>query len=333
GAGGMGEVFAAHDAQLDRIVALKLLKTEGSGEARARFQREARAMARLNHPNVVSVFDAGVARDRMFVAMERIEGPTLADWLAAGPRSWREIVDVFAQAGRGLEAAHAAGIVPRDFKPSNVILGDRRRVADVGLARAVAEATDDVAGPTPDVLEAVVTEAGRTIGTPAYMAPEQRAGSAVTAASDQYAFCVALHEALYEARPGDPAPRRRVPGFLQAVVARGLASRPEDRYPSMRALVADLARGRARARRPWLAGAAGMAALAAAAYLAARPRPEPDWLPVELSREQRTSGIKDITISRDGATLAYVTADEVMIEPRAGGARVHLALPKNLGRP
>src|SRR5262249_59431739 len=99
-----------------------------------------------------------------------------------GPRSWREIVDVFAQAGRGLEAAHAAGIVHRDFKPSNVILGDRVRVADFGLARAVAEATDDVAGPTPDVLEAVVTEAGRTIGAPAYMAPEQRPGSAPTAA-------------------------------------------------------------------------------------------------------------------------------------------------------
>jgi tetratricopeptide (TPR) repeat protein len=257
GAGGMGEVFAAHDPELDRPVALKIVKPAmggGSPEARARFLREAQAMARLNHPNVVSVFDVSSVGERVFVAMELVEGPTLADWLADGPRPWRDVVRVFLEAGRGLEAAHAAGVVHRDFKPSNVILGKRVRVVDFGLARGLYAPSPSSA---PTVLEGVVTQTGGALGTPAYMAPEQRQGAPASPLSDQYSFAVALHEALFGARPGaTPATARTVPRPLRAVVQRALLPRPEDRYPSMRALLDVLGRDPAQARRRWLVAAA-----------------------------------------------------------------------------
>src|SRR5215831_14376511 len=268
GAGGMGEVFAAHDAELDRMVALKVIKPDLAGSspaARARFQREAQAMARLNHPNVVSVFDVCEDGRRVFVAMELVRGPTLAAWMAERPHSWREVVAVFLEAGRGLEAAHAAGIVHRDFKPANVILGERVRVADFGLARAVDAADEEAAGPgpLPTPLQGLVTRTGQAVGTPAYMAPEQGAGGPASPLSDQYGFAIALHEALFGARPGESAPTRAVPARLRAIVVRGLAVRPQDRYPSMRELLADLGRDPARTRRRWLAvsGAIGLAAL------------------------------------------------------------------------
>jgi tetratricopeptide (TPR) repeat protein len=255
GAGGMGEVFAAHDPELDRVIALKIMQPGVGGEspeARARFLREAQAMARLSHPNVVSVFDVASVGERVFVAMELIEGPTLAAWIADGPHPWREVVRIFLQAGRGLEAAHAAGIVHRDFKPSNVILGERARVVDFGLARALHEPSPSSA---PTMLDGVVTQTGEALGTPAYMAPEQRAGTPASPLSDQYSFAVALHEALFGARPGTPTPARAIPRAVRAVVERALRPRPEERYPSMRALLDDLGRDPARARRRWLAAA------------------------------------------------------------------------------
>src|SRR5689334_341985 len=134
-------------------------------------------MARLNHPNVVAVYDVGAIANTTFVAMELVEGPTLAAWLAEAPRSVDAIVDVFVQAGRGLAAAHAAGITHRDFKPSNVMLGDRVRVVDFGLARpAGADTADSTAATSP--LDTAVTRSGGLLGTPAYMAPEQRARAA-----------------------------------------------------------------------------------------------------------------------------------------------------------
>jgi hypothetical protein len=246
GQGGIGEVFAAHDPELNRIVAAKMLRPGLAGqspEARARFQREAQAMARLSHPNVVAVYDVGSVGDRVYVAMERVEGPTLEAWLAERPRGWREVLEVFVQAGLGLEAAHAAGLVHRDFKPSNVIVGDRVRVADFGLARVAAEA-EPTEVPAATVLDGVVTQTGATLGTPAYMAPEQRAGGPPSPRSDQYSFAVALHEALYGARPGEPAKKgwNRPPARLRRVVQRGLSVKPADRYPTMSELLRALSR-------------------------------------------------------------------------------------------
>jgi tetratricopeptide (TPR) repeat protein len=288
GAGGMGEVFAAHDPELDRLVALKILRPGIGGtspEARARFQREAQAMARLSHPNVVSVFDVASAAERVFVAMELVEGPTLAAWIADGPHSWREVVRVFLEAGRGLEAAHAAGIVHRDFKPSNVILGARARVVDFGLARALYEESPTS---TPTALEGTVTQTGDALGTPAYMAPEQRVGAPASPLSDQYSFGVALHEALVGARPGMPAAARAIPRALRTIVERALQPLPKDRYPSMRALLDDLARDPSRARRRWFAAAA-VALLVPAALLVRY-----EMLPPRCSgAEARLAGVWD----------------------------------------
>ncbi|HEY0987831.1 MAG TPA: serine/threonine-protein kinase, partial [Kofleriaceae bacterium] len=271
GSGGMGEVYAAHDPELDRLVAVKVVRAgigSSSPEARMRFQREAQAMARLNHPNVVSVYDVGTIGGRTFVAMELVDGPTLAAWLAE-PRDVREIVDVLAQAGRGLAAAHAAGLTHRDFKPSNVMLGERVRVVDFGLARPVEGDDSADSGATP--LSATVTHSGGVVGTPAYMAPEQRTRAEWSALSDQYSFAVVLHEAVTGARPGEsPAGPRALPAWLRPVLDRALQPRPEDRFPSMDALLARLERSRHRTRRRWIAASAGVAVVAVGASVAWR---------------------------------------------------------------
>src|SRR5262249_15356851 len=158
-----GEVYAAYDPVLDRAVAIKILRNRDdvvASAATARFQREAQAMARLNHPNVVSVFDVDMVGDRVFVTMELVEGPTLAMWIAHGGYTWREVVEIFLQAGRGLAAAHGAGIVHRDFKPANVILGDRVRVADFGLARSTPEIEPPSASSVATPLGLGLTETG-----------------------------------------------------------------------------------------------------------------------------------------------------------------------------
>ncbi|MEZ4385457.1 MAG: serine/threonine-protein kinase [Nannocystaceae bacterium] len=230
GVGGMGVVYAAFDPELDRKVAIKLLQQRGPGSmGPARLLREAKAMARLSHPGVITVHDVGIVDDQVFIAMELVEGGTLREWLAAAPRSWREVVNVFIQAGEGLAAAHEAGLVHRDFKPDNVLVGDdgRVRVLDFGLARATDEggATQERRQPDDrpvdalasslssstllrsagleelDVSAAQLSRDGAIIGTPAYMAPEQHLGADVDARSDVFAFCVALWEALYAQHP------------------------------------------------------------------------------------------------------------------------------------
>jgi eukaryotic-like serine/threonine-protein kinase len=284
GAGGMGVVYAAYDPELDRRVAVKLLRPDrfSSEAGRLRLLREAQALARLTHPNVVAVYDAGTFGGRVFVAMELVEGETLRQWLEAGSRSWREVLDRFLPAGRGLAAAHAAGLVHRDFKPENVLLGrdGRVRVVDFGLAKALADAAEEpavegvAAEDSGGALVTPLTEWGVVLGTPAYMAPEQLRGIAADARSDQFSFCVALYEALYGERPfaGD-SPRAiaeavsrgvvkeapagtKVPGWLRAVVLRGLKASPEERYPAMDGLLRDLERDPEAVRRRWLAAAA-----------------------------------------------------------------------------
>jgi len=285
GEGGMGVVHAAFDPDLERRVALKVLRTtDVGGDARHRLLREARAMARLTHENVVVVHEVGTVGDRDYVAMELIDGSTLAEWLAAKPRTVFEIVEAFIRAGRGLAAAHAAGLVHRDFKPHNVL---RRKdgkivVTDFGLARGVENAHAVALDVTlrPDSNQpsghSGITATGSVLGTPAYMAPEQWTGGIVGAAADQFGFCVALWEALTGARPfkGDSieelkAEVRRGPAELDAsklprrlrkILVRGLDPDPAKRFPNMDSLLAEL---RSSERRAGLAFAAGGAAIAA----------------------------------------------------------------------
>src|SRR5580692_2461113 len=255
GRGGMGVVYLAHDRKLGRDVALKLHRAGSGGGTIDRLEREAMAMARLAHPNVVAVYEVASVDDRMYVAMEYVRGQTLRGWLATA-RSWREIVAMVGTAGRGLAAAHAAGLVHRAFKPENVLVGDdgRPRVGDFGLARSdrARVAVD------PTQLATADTDTRGISGTPAYMAPEQLCGDPVDARCDQFAFAVVAWECLYGERPFRgatlaalleaierqhlPASSRRVPEAVRGVIARGLATAPEDRFADMPALLAALDR-------------------------------------------------------------------------------------------
>jgi predicted Ser/Thr protein kinase len=260
GQGAMGVVYRADDPELGRAVALKLLKRPDP-ELTERLVREARSMAKVNHPNVVAVYDVGVSGDTTYIAMELVEGTTLRAWQNKR-HTVAEIVEQYIAAGRGLGAAHDAGIIHRDFKPDNCLVGsnNRVRVTDFGLAAAqLGEDAGD--GVTTDIH---LTSAGSVMGTPAYMAPEQFTGGNVDSRTDQFNFSVALYEALYRERPfagktfeqlGDnvcegkvrPAPpRTRVSSALRAIVLRGMAVKPGDRYPSMDHLLAELGRDRAK---------------------------------------------------------------------------------------
>lgn len=340
GSGGVGVVYAAHDPKLGRRVAVKLLRHDRLGHdaehAGERLREEAQAMARLAHPNVVTVFDVGEHDGGVYIAMELVEGRSLRDWLADTARPWREVLGMYFQAGRGLSAAHDAGLVHRDFKPPNVLVGHdgRARVVDFGLASTgptievagvdgaldsasasgqyhqTARLTDiettidesgrsaTAGGPestgvfqTMEILRGrgadvlgtfagdmtvdgtaqgsgldpgVTLPAGRTrsglvAGTPAYMAPELFLGRSADARSDQFAFCVSLYEGLYGRRPFEgsnasqlaeavlagrlrpPPERARVPGWIHAIIEQGLATRRQDRHPSIRSMLASIA--------------------------------------------------------------------------------------------
>ena len=327
GKGGMGEVYAAYDPELDRKVAIKLLRVRGSqaeaDEGRSRLLREAQAIAKLSHPNVVVVYDVGAFEDQVFMAMEFIDGHTLSYWMHAAARRWTEVLKVFAEAGRGLVAAHEKGMVHRDFKPDNVMLSadGQVRVMDFGLARVMIGRDGPAAPPaavpstgkrfalpvgigpladddgdldktrtigrsqSPAVPERVapapsepasyqLTQTGAMLGTPAYMSPEQFAGRHSDARSDQFSFCIALYEALYGERPFGgsslptltasvlegrvrrPTPGSDVPGWVRDIVLRGLSVEPDARWPSMRALLAELEKnGEVARRRDFDAGA------------------------------------------------------------------------------
>jgi tetratricopeptide (TPR) repeat protein/tRNA A-37 threonylcarbamoyl transferase component Bud32 len=245
GEGAMGRVYAAWDPVLDRRVALKLIhpRLAGNSElARTRLLREAQSLARVSHPNLVGVHDAGALDEAVFIAMEFIDGLTLRAWLAERERTTAQILEAFVQAGRGLAAAHAAGLVHRDFKPENVLVGKdgRVRVSDFGLARG------EEREPGPTSADPLVSAAGALIGTPAYMAPEQLAGEAANARSDQFAFCIALFEALGPGRPfarntaeavARGMPALKAPSRIVRALEQGLRARPEQRFPSLEALL------------------------------------------------------------------------------------------------
>jgi eukaryotic-like serine/threonine-protein kinase len=285
GGGAMGDVYSAYDPQLDRKLAIKILRPQTIGNP-ARLWREAQAMARLQHPNVIGVYDAGIVEGEGFVAMELIDGCTLSAWLENEARPRRDILRAFVQAGRGLAAAHAVGLIHRDFKPANVLVDrdGRVRVGDFGLARSIAdvEESDETARPAAATasLQDTITKTGSLLGTPSYMSPEQLRGKAAGTFSDQFSFCVALYRALYGEKPFDgedvaalaasvtagrlrPPPKDKgVPGWLRDVVMRGLATEPSARWPSMDALLAALERDPARRIRR---GAIAVAVIAAAA--------------------------------------------------------------------
>ncbi len=303
GAGAMGVVHAAYDEELDRRVAIKLLLdgAPAGSEERARMTREALAMARLSHPNVVQIHEVGEHAGQVFIAMEYVRGATLSQWLVAGERSWQEILDVFEQAGRGLLAAHRAGLVHRDFKPDNVLVGHdgRVRVADFGLAHIQAargsDSGDSMTMPSSRHLGAGVSLQGGRVGTPAYMSPEQHDGVATDARSDQFSFCVALYQAVYQQHPfaaatvfqlaiavhegavREPPAGHAAPAWVHRALATGLAPNPGHRHASMEVLLAELSRDPPAPASVWrsLATAAAVVGLAGLAWLALRGEPPP----------------------------------------------------------
>ncbi|HUJ61335.1 MAG TPA: protein kinase [Kofleriaceae bacterium] len=285
GRGGMGTVYRADDVELGRPVALKRLHA-GVIDERI-LMREARAAAQLQHPNVVTVHEVGDDAGAPFIVMELIEGTTLTSWLRDG-RTWREVVAVLAQAGRGLAAAHARGLVHRDFKPDNVLVdaAGHAKVADFGLARVAPGPTRAHVGA---LTRAHVGALGSTLGlagTPAYLAPELVDGGAPDARSDQFAFAITLYEALYGRHPfvgttaeaiwaemaaGRVRPATgRVPAWLDRHVRRALAADPRDRWPDVASLVRAIERPPRRTW-PYVVGAPAIAAIAATIAWVALP--------------------------------------------------------------
>jgi tetratricopeptide (TPR) repeat protein len=280
---------------------------------------EARALAKLNHPNVITVHDVGSFQDHVFIAMEIIDGWNANEWARETKRSWREVLDTYVKAGHGLVAAHGASIIHRDFKPDNILVGrsGRVRVTDFGIARvrkrgtdsAVRELQEEASTDDPDTrkglelfasAEGRLTAPGSVPGTAGYIAPEQYEGIDASERSDQFSFCVSLYEALYGQRPfagethaaiafaiisgtvQEPPRGFDVPGWLRRVLLRGLAVKPEDRYPSMQALLDDLSKNpevqRRQTRTLFLGGlavAAGIFAFASTRQGAAEPCPAP----------------------------------------------------------
>ena len=288
GAGAMGVVYAAYDPDLDRKVAVKFLKSReknvGGSPHHQRLVREARALAKLSHANVVTVHGVGESDHGTYVAMEYIDGMDLAEWTKQNECGWRDIVAVYLQAARGLAAAHRAGIIHRDFKPHNVLLGRDGvvRVADFGLARGASDMGPAEPGGDREPAEGGnLTETGGVLGTPLYMAPEQHMGAKLGPAADQYAFCASLFETLHGRPPFsgsgmvalleskldrrlDRPARSDTPRWLSRIVERGLAPQPEDRFESMDALIAQIDAGLRPRRPPWWL-ALGVAALGGAA--------------------------------------------------------------------
>jgi hypothetical protein len=294
GAGAMGVVYRAEDKELGRDVALKQLHQPDLALT-GRLIREARSMAQVNHPNVVAVYDVGVVDDTTYIAMELVTGESMRTWQAK--RTVTELLEAYVAAGRGLAAAHDAGLIHRDFKPDNVLVGNdgRVRVTDFGLAASRAsDDLEDSAHPAARSIDDInLTTSGSVLGTPAYMAPEQFLGGNVDARTDQFNFCVSLYEALYKQRPFGgktfdelsdnvcdgkvraPPQGSRISNALRAILLRGLSVKPGDRFPTMGSLLTELGRDRAKPwrRTAWVAAAlAGILALGLGADFAVRSR-------------------------------------------------------------
>lgn len=307
GQGAMGSVMRAQDARLRRAVALKLLRLDTiDASSRERMVREAHAMAQLSHPNVVAIYDVEETRHGILLVMELVEGQTLREWVTP-QRAWSSVVAAYVSAARGLLAAHREGIVHRDFKPANVLIGQdggQVKVADFGLAKLAGE--DDLRHSVPDPAgeslspssgpssgNAPLTEAGMVMGTPRYMAPEQHAGKDVTPAADQFALCVAIWEGLHGRAPyDDPLAKQAGPpawerndvrqGVIRAV-ERGLSPTPDDRWPDLGSLIEQL---EPPAQRPWIWLATAVAGTAVVAAAGASNTAAPAAAPCTTARAQ-----------------------------------------------
>ncbi len=335
GAGGMGRVYEAVDAELDRRVAIKLLAERDTdrGASRQRMLREARSLARVSHPNVVQIFDVGEHEGAIFLAMEYVDGQTLEAWQEQ-PRRWRAVLDKYLQAGEGLAAVHANGLVHRDFKPANVLVdgNGRVKVADFGVAILEASAATTLPDRPSDLepsrsVTARLTETGAMLGTPAYMSPEQLRAGMVDARTDQFSFCFALYEAVFGRQPYSVEQRRdrdnrvelghlRAPGWLRGVLVRGLAPRPADRWPDMDELLRALRRGAHRGRTATLTGAAlvGATAIASASFWAASPSCEDSRAAIEpVWNAERGEAIRDAFV-KTGMPFASTSADTVVAQ-------------------
>ena len=354
GAGGMGIVVAAYDERLDRRVAIKVLRPDRFGRlgdtvARQRLIQEARAMARLAHPNVVTVHEVGELADHVvFLVMELVTGVTLGAWLRDDARTLPEILDVFLSAGQGLAAAHTAGVIHRDFKPDNVLVGDdgRVRVTDFGIARSGTEASvvprRDFAPPNTPF--SAITETGEVMGTPLYMAPEQHLGQPADARADQFSFCVALYAALYRQSPFPatsawelfeavttgkvlpPPGDVTVPEPLRQALLRGMQLEPDRRFPAMAELLRALQPPTPKRTRVYIAGGAALVVAAAGLLLLARGsghRAEPC-----VVGEDALAGITD------APQQAKIRAAFTAADPLGGAgayARVHGVLDRFAG--
>ncbi len=343
GQGAMGVVVRAYDRDLDRAVAIKVVRPrsglaiERLDAARTRLLAEARALARVSHPNVVGVYEVGLHDGLVYVAMELVEGCDLHRWLRLQDRGWREVLEVLVAVGRGLDHVHAAGLVHRDVKPANILVGDdgRARIGDFGLARARTiaplPAVDGVellpAG--FDMTDTACTAEGRVMGTPAYMAPEQHVGTAVGAAADQFAFAVVLYEALWGVRPyrvehtrllaakaaGPRAPvhAKGTPRWLWPIVARALSPEPEQRFASVGELCDALESGGRRRRVAAMVGAAAVVG-AVATWVA---------VPTDACGRDELVGIWDAE-TRDAARMAYARSEHPWAEQAWAHARTQL---------
>jgi predicted Ser/Thr protein kinase len=311
GEGGNGVVLLAADPALGRDVAIKMLRRGSDAEASQRLLREAQSAAKLSHENIIVIHEVGTVDEHVYVAMEYVTGGTLRQWQQGRP--WRACLDAYVRAGRGLAAAHAAGLVHRDFKPDNVLVGNdgRLRVTDFGLVCSVGDVSDGAA-PT-DVQVSVLTKTGVVMGTPRYMAPEQHAGEPVDARTDQFAFCVALYEALYGQPPfsGDTyreladnvlagnvrAPTRSdIPPSLRDAIVRGLSRDRDARFPSMTDLLAALSVATTTSRRrwPWILGAVLIAAAIAVLLV---------WSTKRSADAPRTKSLTEATTAEEAYQL------------------------------
>ncbi len=330
GRGGMGAVYLARDRTLARDVAVKL---HGVGSGGDRLHREAIAMAKLAHPNVVTVYEVASFEDRLYVAMEYVKGGTLGSWMRAAPRTWRETVELLIAAGQGLAAAHAAELVHRDFKPENVLVGEdgRARVSDFGIAHVQTRASDKII-PVALTIDPSkpMTMTGSVLGTPAYMAPEQLVGDPVDARADQFAFCVVAWEALFGERPFSgtslatlaasialqkferPA-KANVPQRVVDIIARGLANDPAKRYPDMAALLADLRTTIGGGKRWLLIAAVGAIPVAVVATLLATRQEH-------AAVETCAGGIEQLAGAWDAPASEKLRTAFVAVRPKDGAA-------------
>ncbi len=346
GAGAMGVVLEAYDPELDRRVAIKLLRTDGSaGDAASdgvrRLQAEARALARLSHPHVVAVHDVGRFGDEVFIAMELVRGPTFAAWLRAATRPLASVLEVLLAAGDGLAAAHAAGVIHRDFKPDNVIVADdgRARVTDFGLARAAPG--DALALADAPTRALATTRTGAIAGTPAYMAPELFAGAAADEATDVWSFCVTAFEALAGRRPWqarDLAELRQqiarpvtwrdgeVPPRIREAVLRGLEPERARRWPAMAPLLAALRPRRARSRALPLAVIAAIATVGTAGVAAIGQQPPCTAGAATIATmwdPTRQAAVRTAFEAAGADAGAFVTVDEALSSWRGAWAQAH----------